>query len=385
MTQLLIVDPYVNSGSPTMRGIVASLDVLVELFDRIEVWATECDWSHPKVSLRRVPRPLKPWALHAHYYAHTVNRWARELPADPKRLVQVSGCLLPCADIRYIQFWNQLWIEESRKRPQISLTMLSGLQSRIAARAEAEVLRNAGSTGEWWVVSRALADRIQALGGGGGTFSILPNQYDPERFNRSVRDEWRESMRGHYGFQPHERVLVFSAFGHFERKGLRQAVEAVELLRQRGHPLRFLILGGSPETLRRFRKTLSPAQQEGCIFAGLVDHIERHLAAADGLLFPSHFEAFSLAEIEAAALGLRLYLTPHYGSEMILREPSNGRLLPWDPAGMAAVIARDLADGTLGQAHHELGEAITRQHYGERLRSLYQDAIRRKHAGQFPI
>ena len=378
MTQLLIVDPYVSSSSPTMRGIVASLDVLVELFDRIEVWSTECDWSHPKVSFRQVPRPLKPWPLHVHYYVHTVNRWARALPPDPKRLVQVSGCLLPCADIRYIQFWHQLCIEESRKRPQISLTILSALQSRIAARTEAAVLRNAGFTGEWWVVSRALADRIQVLGGGNGIFKILPNQYDPGRFNTAVRNAWREPMRNHYGFQPGEQVLVFSALGHFERKGLRQAVETVERLRQLGHPVRFLILGGNPATVQRFRKTLSPAQLEGCVFAGLVDSIERHLAAADGFLFPSHFEAFSLAEIEAAALGLRLYLTPHYGSEMILREPSNGRLLPWDSAGMARVIALDIADGSLGKPHHVLGEAITKEHYAERLRALYQGAIRRK-------
>jgi glycosyltransferase involved in cell wall biosynthesis len=156
-------------------------------------------------------------------------------------------------------------------------------------------------------------------------------------------------------------------------------------LRQLGHPVRFLILGGSPATVERFRKSFNPAQLEGCVFAGLVDSIERHLAAADGLLFPSHFEAFSLAEIEAAALGLRLYLTPHYGSEMILREPANGRLLPWDPAGMAAVIAMDISNGNLGQAHHELGEAIAKERYAERLRAFYQDAIRRKQACQATV
>ena len=51
-----------------------------------------------------------------------------------------------------------------------------------------------------------------------------------------------------------------------------------------------------------------------------------------------------------------MYLTPHYGHEMILREPDNGRLLPWEPDGMAAVIGDDMREGRFGNFHTELGE-----------------------------
>jgi len=377
--KLLVIDPHVTHKSPSMRAWVEALPVVRGLFDEIEIWASECDVAvGDGVVWRRVEQRLPTWTLHALDYQRRVRQMLRALPPASERLVQVTGCMVPEADIRYIHYWNSALLEERAARHRnFPLPLRAQFIAQLAARQEAAAVQHARRTDHWWVVSRALAQRI-AASGATGQFDILPNQYDPGRFNHAVRNEWREPLRSHYGFQSGELVLAFSAFGHFERKGLRQAVEAVECLRCLGHPLRLLILGGSPATVRRFRKTLSPTQQDGCVFAGLVDHIERHLAAADGLLLPSHFEAFSLAEIEAAALGMRLYLTAHYGSEMILREPSNGRLLPWDPTGMAAVIAQDIVAGRLGQTHHEMGEALTKNSYQTRLRTLYQQAVTAK-------
>lgn len=374
--KLIIADPHLTGDSPTMRGIVGALDRFAPLFSEIEVWATECEWEHPKVTWRKVPRIARPWAIQSQFYTWLVQRWARQLPPDgPGHLLQTSGCFLETADIRYIQFWNQAFFEESKKRPEFLKPDMKTriLGKRMAAR-EAKIASNLSSTGEWWVVSRNLANRIATETPGNANFRILPNSYDPTRFNHDARKRSRDEMRAHYGIVGNEHVLAFAAFGHFERKGVRQAVEAVQILRDQGYPSILLVFGGSDKTISAFRKTAGPT--EGIRFAGNVRDIEKHLAAADGFFFPSHFEAFSLAEIEAAALGLRLYLTPHYGSEMILREPTNGRLLPWDPAGMAEAIARDIKEGYLGgDPHHEMGEAIDRDGYGEKLAGLYRDAI----------
>jgi glycosyltransferase involved in cell wall biosynthesis len=362
-----------------MRAWVGSFPVIRDLFDTVEIWASECDLPEGDgVIWKRVPQRLPTWTLHARDYQRRVIAMAHALSPGGDQIVQVTGCVVPAADIRYIHFWNNALLEEhASRRETFPLPITKKLPALLAARDERAAIESAVASDSWWVVSRSLAEKINESGAA-GHFDVLPNQYDPQRFNPTVRTEWRERMRGEYGFQPDERILAFSAFGHFERKGLRQAVEAVELLRRMGHPVRLLILGGMPSTVERFRKTITPTQKDSCIFAGLVDSIERHLVAADGFLFPSHFEAFSLAEIEAAALGLRLYLTPHYGSEMILREPDNGRLLPWDSAGMAEVVAKDLANGSLGQVHAVTAEAISKKEYGERLRSLYQESILRK-------
>ncbi len=377
--KLIVIDPHVTAKSPSTRAWVGAFPGIRDLFETVEVWASECDLPEGDgVVWKRLPQRLPTWTLHARDYQRRVLAMARKVPPGGRHLVQVTGCVVPAADIRYIHYWNSALLEEhAARRETFPLPITKKLPALLAARDERAAIKSAKAADSWWVVSRSLAEKIKS-GGASGHFDVLPNQYDPVRFNPAVRAEWRDRMRGDYGFQPTESVLAFSAFGHFERKGLRQAVETVGLLRRKGHAVRLLVLGGTPATVERFRGSLTPEQRDGCVFAGLVDSIERHLVTADGLLFPSHFEAFSLAEIEAAALGLRLYLTPHYGSEMILREPDNGRLLPWDAAGMAEVIAKDITDGILGETHRILAEALTPEAYGQTLRALYQQAIRRK-------
>ena len=377
--KLILIDPHVTIKSPSMRAWVGAFPLVRDLFSEVEIWATECDIPNDAVvTWRQVPQRLPSWTLHAMDFQYRTNRMSNALQCTNQRLVQVTGCMVTNPDIRYIHYWNNALLEEQALRKQnFPLPLLKKIPAMLSAKKEKIAIRSSKSKDAWWVVSRSLGDHIQASGAA-GVFDTLPNQYDPDRFHSKVRDEWREPMRTQYGFMSNEKVLTFSAFGHFERKGLRQAVEAVEMLCVTGHKVRLLILGGTITTIARFQKTLRRSQQDVCIFAGLVDHIERHLVAADGFLFPSHFEAFSLAEIEAAALGLRLYLTPHYGSEMILREPINGRILPWDSAGMADVIAKDIQNGQLDSIHHEMGEAISKKQYGDRLRSLYQEAIDRK-------
>jgi glycosyltransferase involved in cell wall biosynthesis len=379
--KLILVDPHVVHKSPTMGAWMKVFPRIRHLFDEIEVWAMKCEIAdHPGVVWRRIPHHFPQWPLQAMEYEHRVRRLQSE-GKTKGALVQVTGCYLDQTDIRYIQYWNRAYLEESRQRPEtLKLSRLQKLFAGMAARREKAVSVDPHSTKSWWVVSHALGARIAKDGGGGGTFEVLPNQYDPSRFNPNVKDTWRAKMRAHYGFADTTQVFAFSSFGHFERKGLLQAVEALAILYQKGHDVKFLILGGLPKTIAAFKEQLNRRNvcHEFCIFTGLVTDIQNHLCAADAFLFPSHFEAFSLAEIEAGALGLRLYLTPHYGTEMILREPENGRFLPWDVAGMAAVLEQDLANGDVRKPHHQLGDALNPDQYADRLIRLYEKAIERK-------
>lgn len=379
--KLIVIDPNVTKASPTMRAWLGALPASVDLFDQVEIWSTECELPGGD-TVRHVPFPQRfpIWALHSMDYQFRVCRALRDLDLGPDTLVQVTGCYAPKADIRFIHFWNRALLEEATKRPEsLRFSWKHRPLIRKAAREERIVSETPGATKFWWVVSRSLADRI-ASEKPSGEFRIIPNQYDPKRFHSAVRDECRTVMRQQYGFVADEFVLAFSAFGHFERKGLTQAVQTITELRKRGHAVKLLVLGGTEKTVTAFKSklALTGITSDGVHFAGMVDPIERHLAAADGFFFPSHFEAFSLAEIEAAALGLRLYLTPHYGHEMILREPENGRLLPWNTSGMADAIEADIQTGRLGTSHRQMGEALTPETYAIRLRELYQEAIHTK-------
>jgi len=379
--KLIVIDPNVTAGSPSMRAWLQALREMRDLFDRVEIWATHCDLEEDEgLVWKRIPQRFPTSILHGLDFRYRLRKLFRNTELTSDTIIQVTGCTIAQADIRYMHFWNRALLEEQAKRPHsLKLPWKHKITTRTAAEDEAKAVASSSKANWWWVVSRSIAERIEA-DGAGGQFRIIPNQYDPVRFNLEARDRFREDMRKHYGFASEDKVMVFSAFGHFERKGLMQAVEAVSVLRERGHRLRMLVLGGSPQTLKEFRKEMTGrgVSEDGVQFSGLVDQIEKHLVACDGFFFPSHFEAFSLGEIEAAALGLRLYLTDHYGNEMILRDPVNGRLLPWDVKGMADVIEEDLLSGIFGQTHHELGAALTPDGYRSRLRELYQEVIDHK-------
>jgi glycosyltransferase involved in cell wall biosynthesis len=189
-------------------------------------------------------------------------------------------------------------------------------------------------------VSRSVADDLLAARQD-LPVHVLPNSYDPTRFHSGVRALHRATARQELGYAEKDVVFLFASLGHYRRKGFDLATQAMALLHQRRPEAKLLLVGGSPATLTRLRKQLDlevPSWPQWLTFAGMVPDIERYYAAADGLLFPSHSEAFSLVEVEAGACGLPLFLTRHHGSEMIMEPEKNGLWLEFDPVNIADVL-----------------------------------------------
>lgn len=379
--KLIVIDPHVIDKSPSMRSWIKSLPTFRHMFDSIEVWASECSLNEDDgIIWKRIPQRLPTWHLHLHDFRHQANNQIKRARLDSNTIIQCTGCYTDRADIRYMHFWNCAYLEEREKRPeQLRLPVHQRMGVELSARVERKIAIQNQSKTWWWVVSNSLRDRIERQVNT-GQFRILPNPYDSGRFNTSVRMHWRERMRSHLNIPEDEHIMAFSAFGGFERKGLLQALECISHLRKNGHRVRLLVIGGEPSSITRVKRRMQAVgiHEQCCIFVGMVDQIERYLSAAEAFLFPSHFEAFSIAEIEAAALGLRLYLTPHYGSEMILREPINGRLLPWDPTKMADIIAGDIASSLINSKHDSMGHALTLEGYKLKLGEYYSEVINSK-------
>jgi glycosyltransferase involved in cell wall biosynthesis len=383
MRRLLIIDSSVSGKSPTMRSwLAAAPAVLPQRFDEVEVWGFHCELDEPWVKWRRIKPVTRRWAIQSLFYDLKVrammNRTSNRYRSET--LIQCTGTHLPKADIRYIQFWNTAYTEAALERPDfLRLPLKDRIVGPLLRRDERRSLLP-GRTGEWWCVSRGIAAPIIRDSTVPPVIRYLPNAYDSHRFNQSYRKSMRLEMRAQYHFNENDIVFSFSAFGHFERKGLRQAAQAISILVRKGLPARLLVIGGNPNAIQGFRKQLSALSINPSFitFAGLVDGIERHLSASDAFILPSHFEAFSLAEIEAGALGLRLYLTAHPGHEMILREHRNGRLLPWNPEEMAQILDEEILSGKVREPHSEMGEALDRPEYAAAMANHYDEAIKRK-------
>src|SRR6185295_3251425 len=126
-------------------------------------------------------------------------------------------------------------------------------------------------------------------------------------YNGVDLDYWQprgaSPLRSVLGFSKDDLVIGLSAVLRPEKNPV-QLVEAVAMLRRRGIPARALLIGDG-----EMRPAVEAAARrlgiaDGVSITGLVQDVRPFLAACDVLALTSHTEAFSLAAIEAMALGL---------------------------------------------------------------------------------
>jgi glycosyltransferase involved in cell wall biosynthesis len=225
-------------------------------------------------------------------------------------------------------------------------------------------------------VSDALAEEVRQRQKAHGTTVTVPSVYDPAKFNPQIRAEARLPSRGDFGYGPGDIVLAFTSQGSYRKKGLFLGLEALKIVRTSNPNIRLLVIGGSLETtaaLCRRLDSIVPDWRGWIRIAGHVPDIARALSAADAFFFPSYFESFASVELEAAALGLPLLLTPHFGTEMTLRPGINGEQLSFEPAEMAAQIASAI---TRLAAYDQSGQnrGLTVVQFGEQILSAYETA-----------
>jgi len=76
---------------------------------------------------------------------------------------------------------------------------------------------------------------------------------------------------------------------------------------------------------------------------GMTDNVREYLWAADALLFPTAYEVFSLASLEAAAAATPLLVTKVNGIEEFVRPGENGIFIERTVEGIKRGIIRFLA------------------------------------------
>jgi glycosyltransferase involved in cell wall biosynthesis len=168
--------------------------------------------------------------------------------------------------------------------------------------------------------------------------SILANSIDRESLRQPEGFD-RNGFRKELGATPEDIILVFSALGHFERKGLPLLIDALGGLTD--PRVKVMIVGGSRDVIGSYRRRADQRGLNGHLrFAGTQKEVRPYLWAADALILPSHYEVFTLVALEGAAAGLPLLVTPLNGVEEFLRDGQNGLLARRDVTGISECIAR---------------------------------------------
>lgn len=224
------------------------------------------------------------------------------------------------------------------------------------------------------VVSQSLGDSLVRKGIKPERITVIPTPYNAAKFHIEARHQHRDLSRAELGFKDSDIVFSFVSQGNYHRKGIRTAAKIVKLLRERGHPVHLLVIGGKGPSWQRMKDQLAHAYPESTAWlhiTGFVPDLVHAMAASDAFLLPSLYEGFAAVEVEAAAMGLPLLLTSHPGVEMILKEDVNGWLIDHCPEKAAARIEQVIQRIRPFESAN-VGDAITLDVWQQRYKSLYR-------------
>ena len=188
---------------------------------------------------------------------------------------------------------------------------------------------------------------------------VIPNGVDCQRFHPDNKKLYRNEMRQQYGI-PEDTSLLLFAGNDWERKGVRCIIETLSFLPEQR--VRLLVVGkGDTEAYEHF--ALEKQVREQVAFIPHTRDISHYYAASDIFTFPTLYEPFGLAIVEAMASGLPVITSRVAGAAEYITDGVSGLLLetPHEPQELASKIALLLSDtelrDILGRQGRQAGQA----------------------------
>ncbi|MDE1918544.1 MAG: glycosyltransferase family 1 protein [Sphingomonadales bacterium] len=282
--------------------------------------------------------------------AHRAISWARA------RGIPVLGSVHTRFDT-YPRYYNMAWIEP----------LLTAILRRFHRRCDALVAPSES-------FAQVLRDQRMNY-----DISLWSRGVDRTIFNPQRRDmAWRRSL----GIGDNEVVIGFLGRLVME-KGLDVFADTVEELSNRGIPHRVMVIGQGPA------HDWFEARLPGAVFAGFQAGADlgRAVAGMDVLFNPSITETFGNVTLEAMACGVPAVCAAATGSESLVDDHVNGRLIrPGAVHAFAEALKAYLVSPELRAAHGAAGEARSLDFSWDRINqavaSTYLRLIRQKRRGK---
>src|SRR3990170_2831750 len=153
---------------------------------------------------------------------------------------------------------------------------------------------------------------------------VIYNGVDTNTFTPQNRIRYRDVIRVKYAVAPDEVLLLFVGSG-FKRKGLKYVIDALSSI-DKDKKVKLLVAGRGK--VREYQKL---AKENGItdkiIFAGVYKNIQEIYAAGDIFVFPSEYDAFGTACLEAMASGLPVIASKTSGVSEIINHGMDGFII----------------------------------------------------------
>jgi len=290
--------------------------------------------SAGKVSVEKISVPRQPVPLRLLLFARAVREWAEDHPG----WLLFSLERVPGAEVfRAGDGVHAEWLLRKRSlRPAIwpldhlrplNLAYLHLERAMFGSPALRFVIANS---------DRGREEIARRFGVPAEKIRVVLNGIDIGRFPLDRKADARMRFRTRFGIPDAETVFLFVGSG-FARKGVGTIARAARLLTERGcDPFRVVLVGkGDPAA---YVRSAGPASGR-LLFTGPVAGVDDLFLGADAFLFPTVYEPFSNACLEAMAAGLPVVTTTVNGASEVLREGESGFLLE-DPLDAPALADR---------------------------------------------
>jgi glycosyltransferase involved in cell wall biosynthesis len=314
------------------------IEGLLEKGFEVRVVAARCDLpTHPRLRRFRVPAPSRPFVLAYPWFfaVGSLVTWARR-----RGILNTTGAVVfnraDVSTVHYSHYGSHAKSDVLRaSRPGRLYRWNASWSARMSRAAEGWCYRPR-RTRRLVAVSRGVADELsQFLPAQPPPVDVIPNGVDRDVY--APDPDAREQTRRELDIGREEPVALFVG-GDWERKGLAHAIGAL----RRAPQWRLVVVG--PGDVSRYGDLAATAAPGRVRFVGEQADTKRFYAAADAFVFPTAYEAFPVALLEAASSGLALLVTPVSGAQELVIDGEQGFLIERDADAIAARLRELDAD-----------------------------------------
>lgn len=336
-------------------------DRLREAGSDVRILSSSWEGAEKTVSFwERIRVPKRPALFRPFLFALAVGRWAR---AHPEWLL-FSWERLPGAEVyRAGDGCHAEWMARKRALKTPRAAALDRLRplNRTYIQLERQMFLSDRLLAVIANSARGKEEIVRHYGVPPGNVFVVHNGVDLLRFPASRKEDARASLRGRFDISEDETIFLFVGSG-FPRKGVDALTDAAIALARAGKRFRILVVGkGDP---RPYLNRAASAGAGGALrFLGPVSGAEEFYLGSDAFVFPTVYEPFSNACLEAMAAGLPVITTGTNGVTEIFRDGDAGFVLadPFDVPALAGRMA-ELLDPALrmrmGAAARQAAERV---------------------------
>lgn len=211
---------------------------------------------------------------------------------------------------------------------------------------------------------------------------VLYSGVDTTEFRPEASQVWRDDFRRQYQAGPAETVILFVG-NDYGRKGLATTIESLSRLKQSNRAGQdggtVLWVVGKDRRTRQYQH-LAARKNVRARFLGTQRSPRDFLRAADVFVFPSLYDIFGNAALEALASGLPSIVSARAGVSELIRDGIDGLLLrdPQDPAELLGHIRRLLhADDRrrIGAEARKTASLYTLENHLQKLLQVYKEVL----------